>query len=134
MLSLIATALLTTMSYAASESGRNRVRAIASSDANAQLERTLGLLQVGAAGTEADRCALLTAVGGPFDVASGGTLTGTCPLFTASNVPVQGSALRRTISLTSEDIGTGHPGLHVRIVVSGSQLLRPLTFDTHVRR
>lgn len=136
MLSLMAAALLSTMSYAASESARTRMRGIAATDANAQIERIIGLFQTASVSgaSDAERCALLTAPSGPFDVAGGGTLSGTCPFLSASNIPVQGTAMRRSIQLIDEDLGDNHPGLHVRIVLSGPLLLTPLDFDTHVRR
>lgn len=136
MLSLVAAALLSTMSYAASESSRTRMRGIAATDANAQIERILGLLQTtsNSGGTDADFCALLTAPSGPLDVTGGGTLTGSCPFFTATNIPVQGTAMRRSIQLLDENLGSGHPGLHIRIVLSGPLFVTPLDFDTHVRR
>lgn len=136
MLGLVSAALLSTMSYAAGEAARTRARGIASTDAHAQMERIVGLLQIAsnAAATDAELCALLKAPTGPFDTSGGGAVTGTCPFLSATGIPIQGTALRRAVSLTSEDLGAGHPGLHVRIVISGSVLLTPLDFDTHVRR
>ena len=132
MLSLMAAALLSTMSYAASESARTRMRGIAATDANAQIERIVGLFQTASVSgaTDAERCALLTAPSGPLDVAGGGTLSGTCP-FSLTPLAV---GQERSVQLINEDLGDNHPGLHVRIVLSGPLLLTPLDFDTHVRR
>ena len=133
MLGLIAAGLMTTMSFAATQNARTRVHALAATEGQAAMDRLVGTLQVASSTSRSDAqlCELLVA--GPLSAAGGGTAGGTCPALSLTSASVQGTAIRKTITLTDASIGS-RPGLLATITISGPQLLRDLVFKTHVRR
>jgi hypothetical protein len=129
MLGIIAAGLMTTMSFAAGQNARTRQNALASTEAQAAMERFIGILSVATTTqrTPAQLCEMLAA--GPM---AGGTTTGTCPGLTMADAPVQGTAMRKRIDLVEEAVGS-RPGLKVTITITGPALLRALVFTTHLR-
>lgn len=140
ILTTVAAAVLMTMSYSASATAKARVRAIASSEAQTALDRMMILSGINDAsnGTDALRCSLFQAAGGPMDATTGATVTGSCPtsvgdVLTVSDIPIPKSTLKRTVEIESQNIGAA-PGLVIRVSVSGAELPTPILITSHIRR
>lgn len=135
VLSIISASLLASMSFSSSGIAAGRVRAVAAADAQAQLDRML--IMSGVSTSDATRCGLYTAAGGPMDAITG-TLAGACPtttggVMTVSNIPIGTTAVTRTVKLTAIDLGIAK-GWGIEIVVKGPQLKNPIVVTTQIKR
>lgn len=137
LLGLISATVLSTMSFAAGEVTKTRVRAVAAADAQAQLDR-LVIMSTIIRGDDAVRCALLKVAGAPMDTTTGGVVSGTCPLVTGdtlsvTGIPIPSSSLTRNVTLAAANLGNV-PGLLMTLTVNGAGLSTPVSILTHVKR
>ena len=140
ILALIGSAVLSTMSFSANAIIKTRMRTFASDDASTQLDRMLIMSGVAtnARATDANRCSLFTAAGGPMDSTTGGTVTGACPTtvgtsLAVSGIRIAGTTLKRKVTLTSALIGT-RSGFLISVEVSGPQLPTPIVISSQIRK
>jgi hypothetical protein len=128
MVGVLGAGSIALVTHVTNQGAENRLRALATADAIGAVERTTQLVSVAAAHGGRNRfCELVRAPGGPL--AGGDEPAGVCPFLTASNIPVPGSVLRRTVDLVDVTID-GAPALRVVATVTGGDLRRPLVFST----
>lgn len=127
---LIGAGAMTVAVQAGREAGHERSRTVAIADAQSTVDRIYNAAGVVAAYGGATRlCQFLSSSGAPMDVTGGGTLSGTCPNRTATNMPVAGTVLRRTVAMSSITFGSG-TATQVVVTISGGRLMHDVVLKT----
>jgi type II secretory pathway pseudopilin PulG len=128
MVGVLGAGSLALASHVTAQGAENRLRALATTDGQATLERVVHLASISARhGGAARFCELLKADGGPL--AGGTTPAGLCPFLSTTGVPVAGAPLQRSVDLTEADLD-GAPALRVAATLTGRDLRRPVVFST----
>lgn len=128
MVGILGAGALSLVTHVTTQSGEERLRALAVADATATVERLTQLVSVASTHGGAIRfCELVEGAGGPLS--GGDAPVGVCPERSAANIPIAGARLRRAVTLSAVDID-GVQGFRIVVTITGVSLRRPVVFST----